>query len=463
MTTTHKLVVVGGGPKAVALAVQAHLRRQMRQGDVRVTVIESYEIGASWSGNNGYTDGCQELCTPSEHDLVFPVQPLWSQSDEEREREKALVKEFTWASFVQEGRRDLAPSLGAEPPAASHLVFSHYLRWAFEKSGAELLRGRVTGLDFVDGKWFTRYMPVSEAAEVSVSSDGVVVTGSGPSKTPLPLLEEGEDTRSFVFDGVNYWSRKRQLIDLLKSPTEEQHQVVVIGGGGAAAAIAADIVASAPEESNFGVIVLTSRATLFSRGESKFELMRALDDDAWEKIPMPLRREFLDRYSAGVVSYKVMTALSGAIDRIAISVGRASELIQADYPNGGAGHAAIVVRAYECQKGRGCSNGCRLPVSDRCETFTIDSDAVVDARGFDASWFRKILSEELDRRLSDLEECGRALEEYISPYLAIEDHRDEGFPPYFHAPNLSALKFGVGVSSLLALGSMAKRILQAYK
>ncbi|MEJ8630188.1 hypothetical protein P0F65_10725 [Sphingomonas sp. I4] len=66
------LAVIGAGPKAAALAAKAYCLQQ--QGiPVAVTVFERNEIGANWTGDFGYTDGIQRLCTPAERDLGFPI------------------------------------------------------------------------------------------------------------------------------------------------------------------------------------------------------------------------------------------------------------------------------------------------------------------------------------------------------------------------------------------------------
>ncbi|MES2351243.1 MAG: hypothetical protein V4641_27025 [Pseudomonadota bacterium] len=67
-----QIAVVGGGAKAAALAAKAFALRKANVANIHITVFEKTEIGAHWTGKNGYTDGEQRLCTPAERDLGYP-------------------------------------------------------------------------------------------------------------------------------------------------------------------------------------------------------------------------------------------------------------------------------------------------------------------------------------------------------------------------------------------------------
>lgn len=76
-TQTHKaeekrIAVVGGGPKAVALAVKATTLEKLGGPKIKVVAFDQKDIGAAWSGAIGYTDGKQRLCTLAERDLGYP-------------------------------------------------------------------------------------------------------------------------------------------------------------------------------------------------------------------------------------------------------------------------------------------------------------------------------------------------------------------------------------------------------
>ncbi|PHV07438.1 hypothetical protein CSQ96_09545 [Janthinobacterium sp. BJB412] len=58
-----RVAVVGGGPKAVALAVKAKVLKALKLQDTEVVIFEKQSIGAAWEGSDGYSDGEQRLCT----------------------------------------------------------------------------------------------------------------------------------------------------------------------------------------------------------------------------------------------------------------------------------------------------------------------------------------------------------------------------------------------------------------
>lgn len=91
-----EIAVIGGGAKAAALAAKASALRQARKGDeVGVTIFEKQEVGAHWTGNSGYTDGIQRLCTPAERDVGFPY------ASKGGEKVDALMhSQFSWQSYL---------------------------------------------------------------------------------------------------------------------------------------------------------------------------------------------------------------------------------------------------------------------------------------------------------------------------------------------------------------------------
>ncbi|SFU23439.1 DUF2971 domain-containing protein [Paraburkholderia aspalathi] len=68
---TLRIAVIGGGPKAAALAAKAAVLRELKKADVQVTIFEPDQIGAAWTGESGYTDGEQRLCTIAERDVGY--------------------------------------------------------------------------------------------------------------------------------------------------------------------------------------------------------------------------------------------------------------------------------------------------------------------------------------------------------------------------------------------------------
>ena len=73
----HKILILGAGPKAVALATKHRVLGQKGLSLPPYTVIERATLAAHWDGQHGFTDGDQELVTPPEQDLGFPYTTDW--------------------------------------------------------------------------------------------------------------------------------------------------------------------------------------------------------------------------------------------------------------------------------------------------------------------------------------------------------------------------------------------------
>jgi mycobactin lysine-N-oxygenase len=88
-----RIAVIGGGPKAAALAAKAWVLRDQQIADIRVTIFEPAAIGAEWSGKCGYTDGEQRLCTIAERDVAYPYNSMLG-----RQVDAAMASKFSWGS-----------------------------------------------------------------------------------------------------------------------------------------------------------------------------------------------------------------------------------------------------------------------------------------------------------------------------------------------------------------------------
>lgn len=148
------IAVIGGGPKAAALAAKAAVLAHHSPHSVpRIVIYERQAVGANWVGGHGYTDGLQPLCTLAERDLGFPYQPLFSKAVAE-----ALFAEYSWQAFaVREG---LGPAgyeqwvLHGRPPPA-HGDFAAYVDSSIRRSAAALDGDiqQVRSGDNQDGRW----------------------------------------------------------------------------------------------------------------------------------------------------------------------------------------------------------------------------------------------------------------------------------------------------------------------
>ena len=167
-----RLAVVGGGPKAVALAVKARVLRELREQDTEVVIFEKHAIGAAWEGNEGYSDGEQRLCTLAERDLGFPYTSMYGRAANEK------MLNYSWQQFLLGKRHAYSEWLdgGRKPP--KHKQFAHYLRWALKRAGNKPILGEVTHVQTAAGKWAVHYKDAAGAVVQHPDAfDGVVITG----------------------------------------------------------------------------------------------------------------------------------------------------------------------------------------------------------------------------------------------------------------------------------------------
>ncbi len=69
-----RLLLIGAGPKSIAVAAKAHVLRELGWRTPEITILERKEVAANWSGKNGFTHGLQPLGTPPEKDIGFPYE-----------------------------------------------------------------------------------------------------------------------------------------------------------------------------------------------------------------------------------------------------------------------------------------------------------------------------------------------------------------------------------------------------
>src|SRR2546430_6697688 len=98
--STPTLLVVGAGPKAVAIAAKRHMLAKLGYPVPHVRVIDRQGVATHWTGKAGFTDGHQFLGTRPEKDIGFPyLSTCWG----DKELSRAVAKEMvhlSWQSFL---------------------------------------------------------------------------------------------------------------------------------------------------------------------------------------------------------------------------------------------------------------------------------------------------------------------------------------------------------------------------
>ena len=438
------IAVIGGGPKAAALAAKVDVLRHHSPYPVpQVVIYEQAALGASWVGGNGYTDGLQPLCTLAERDLGFPYQTLYGGGVAED-----LFAQYSWHAFaVREG---LGPAgyeqwvlHGRQPPA--HSDFAAYLSSSIARSGALLHHGKVTGLDHDPG---TNQWVISWADRIGVPQhhrhDAVVVTGSGPALRALAGAFDSSGTRNpRVFDGISFWIELDEIAKILAAEAVDDRRVVLVGAGGTAAAIAYWFVRA---RIDVPITVIGREPTLYARHPGYFEDRLFSDETAWAALPDHARDEFVRRLTTGVVWDYVLKNIDTA--RISYQCADAAGFKTLAGPHLGMyPDVQVDVRAA-------VPRGATPPTSVTAQ----DAAVFVDARGFNRWWFESLLPARLAGHLA---RPHPAAEQAI--LAGVDDALRLGapFPAGLHTPMLASRQ-GPAASNLMALGWMSDRILRAF-
>jgi len=417
---SRKLAIVGGGAKAAAICAKAAVLRELAGLDIGVSVFERSALGAAWDGKHGFTDGEQRLCTPAERDIGYP----YSQASFGPQIASAMQARFSWPAFavltgeygewIDKGRRRLP-----------HARFAAYVDHCIRTSGATPLFGNVTRLQPQRSTWEIEYQDRDTSTPIRLDGfDAVVVTSTGPAKAKLP---KPNDPR--VLDGVTFWTAAPSVPGLAQSSDEP---IVIVGSGGTAAAIAAKL---ARMDVGRQIVILGTQPTLYARIDSFFENQMFRDAETWASLSSGDRRAFTDRLTRGAVWANVLEDLADA--DLVYRPGEAKQ-VRNEPPSDPAGELLIEFTT----------------TAERKVTRHQPASVVIDATGFDASWFADLLPPALrDEVRGDDTRMRKDMDPSLMLPLA-------GSPP-LHAPMLSQV-VGPAYTSLMALGSLSDAILKPY-
>lgn len=420
-----KIAIIGAGAKAAAIAVRAAVLNESKEFHrINIDIYEKNQVGSSWDGDHGYTDGEQPLCTPIERDLGYPYT---------RARQKigvSIHEKYSWSSYLI-SRKDKAfvewVDGGRRPP--SHALFAKYLTWAIAESDANLILKEVVGLQPVKGKWRVRCRTASGNRLSKDSYDSVVVTGPGPAnrvRAPSGVVH--------VFDGEKMWmalDEIRLALDETRPREDMDGTIAILGAGGTAAAILAWLVRNGCKDRE--IIIISQQPSFYTRGDSVFENRLFNDEDSWASLPRESQIEFADRLNRGVVWSTVMDQVSVARG-VKFVFGKAEEVLERD--------GSLFVSVAK-------SDG---PPVD------VPANVVFDAVGFNGAWWLDLIEDD-GIRAANGGELKKLLQATILPSLML-DGSAWTLPPLY-APMLAST-IGPGFQSLMSLGGLAHRILEGH-
>ncbi|MFE9326842.1 SidA/IucD/PvdA family monooxygenase [Nocardia sp. NPDC052278] len=406
------LLVVGAGPKALAVAAKAHVLRKLGLAAPRVIVVEAHAVGGNWLPSGGWTDGQHRLGTSPEKDIGFPYHSTWARGHN-RAIDEAMMA-YSWTSFLVE-HGTYAEWIDRGRPSPHHHVWAKYLQWVARAIDLELVLGTVDSVAAAADGWL---VSVTDADGVStqIDTDALMITGPGHSGRAL-----AEHPR--VLSISEFWdlAGKRAL------PVSSR--VAVIGGGETAGSALDELV----RHDMLTISVITPKATIYTRGESYFENALFSDPTKWNALSMDERRDVIRRTDRGVFSVRVQESVIGD-NRVHHLQGR-------------------VVRVAE--QGDGVAVTLR---NDRRPDLVQNFDLVVDATGGQPLWFLELF----DSDAADLLELAVGgpltqprLEASIGYDLAVS-----GLDAKLYLPNMAAIAQGPGFPNLSCLGELSDRVLR---
>ncbi len=438
-STGQKLLVLGAGPKAIAVAAKRATLDLLGHPVPELEIIDRQGVATYWSGRFGFTDGLQQLGTRPEKDIGFPYgSTCWTRYNKAVDKKMLLL---SWHSYLIDTSR-YADWIDRGRINPTHGEWSEYIRWVADKVSAPVRIAELREISTTDDnqRWRLTCQHSDDEEILTLEGDGLLLTGPG-----RPLTIPGQPpSHARVMDGENFWLHVEDFADLRRT-IKRPLNIGVIGTGETAAAI---VVALVDVLGNAAFIeVISSNGVLYSRDEGFEENRLFSDPDGmlanlygdhqhkfnWLRLSENDRREFLRRTDRGVFSLQAMHEVNRARNVRSV-VGTAVSMAVSETK------VSVDVK-YE-------------DATERDEY-----DYVIVARGFDPLWFTTLLDSRTYSRLSDATETfdRRVIERAIDKDLSLK-----GFTPRLHLPMLAGLAQGPGFPNLSCLSLLSDRVLLSY-
>jgi mycobactin lysine-N-oxygenase len=454
-SSTSTLLVVGAGPKALAVAAKHAVLRQLGYRVPKLLVIDKLGVAVHWSGAAGYTDGQRLLGTLPEKDLGFPYLSLaWGDVPHNQQVNLAMLA-YSWQAYLI-ARSRFSDWIDRGRLRPTHQEWSEYLEWVASLLDLSVYQSEVVGIQRTpDGhRWQVSCRTSGQDQDQILQGDGLVLTGPG-----TPLNVEGQPTsHPRIFDGATIW----QHLDIFEAPHSDRHgrslHLGVIGTGETAAAVVVALLERLHDQEMIDVI--SPRGVLYTRDEGFEENHLFSDPEAhwvhlsgtseerlprsrhatlhhhplrWSELSEEDRREFVQRTDRGVFSIQAMSDITGAWNVMSL-----------------AGTA-------RCLEARDTEVLVETTYGGRTQLHQYDY--VIVARGFDPLWFIALLDQPTREAFQAVTggPDREVLERSVGPDLSIS-----GLTPRLHLPMLAGVAQGPGFPNLSCLGLLADRILTPY-
>src|SRR5437588_4172528 len=231
--STSTLLVLGAGPKAVAIAAKRHMLAKLGYPVPHLRIIDRQGVASHWSGQGGFTDGNQLLGTRPEKDVGFPyLSACWGDKAHNRAAAKEMLN-LSWQSYLIDQTR-YADWIDRGRTRPTHAEWSTYIRWVAEQVKLDLCMAEVTliGTSADQKQWQLTCRPSAGGPSFTLTGEGLVITGPG---TPLTIPGQPQN-HPRIMDGASFW-RHVQEFEKLRWQLKQPLNIGVIGAGETAAAI----------------------------------------------------------------------------------------------------------------------------------------------------------------------------------------------------------------------------------
>ncbi|HXH30789.1 MAG TPA: SidA/IucD/PvdA family monooxygenase [Bacteriovoracaceae bacterium] len=416
-TSRKTLVVIGAGPKGIAVAVKAKVMEEFDVPVDRVVLIERHSVGAHWSGEVGYTNGDMKLGTSPEKDVVFPIETDVGNEELNQKIRQRLV-DFSWISYLVQGQK-YADWVDRGRPSPTHQLWSRYLKWVSKKllPQVEIISAEVKSIEICNEQWV---LHLSGPRECAMVADGLMLTGPGKTRKEF----DHQDV-ACVYDLESFWCA------LKNDKFKLSGRLAIVGAGENAASVLLALSKMAP---GLEIDVISPKGFISTRAENYYEnrFYSHPRENGWDALELTDRTDFIRRTDLGVFSVEAMKTLNQE-DHHTIVPGRLVSLVK---------HLEEI----------------RLDVGYAGKVTSRQYDQVILATGFDQaqsliSFFSEELINGLEAQISaplTQEELGKRIEQDLSV---------DGIRPKLHLPMLAGINQGPGFANLSCLGNLSDRIL----
>ena len=265
--STPTLLVLGAGPKAVAIAAKSHILAKLGYPVPHLRIIDRQGVASHWSGKAGFTDGNQFLGTRPEKDIGFPyLSACWG----DKALSKAVAQEIlhlSWHGYLIDQLR-YSDWIDRGRTRPTHGEWSKYIQWVAEKVELDLYVAEVTNIATTSDQkyWQLTCQPSEGGAPLTLTGEGLVITGPG---TPLTITGQPKE-HPRIMNGASFWLHVEEFAQL-RSQVKSPLNIGVIGTGETAAAIVVALV-DALRSSAF-IEVISPHGVIYSRDEGFEENM----------------------------------------------------------------------------------------------------------------------------------------------------------------------------------------------